>query len=119
MHIFYNGYGGTYARRYEGQIVRNAFLKVCLVLIFLNTIVEKTYLEITILHQFHDRKVLFKVPKICNANSWIENDPPPPSRLALFQKFIRFGTQILPLGCYDNLGTYGADNIILYITNGI
>ena len=36
------------------------------------------------------QKALFKVPKICNINFWIENDPP---TLALFQKFIR----ILPL----------------------
>ena len=33
--------------------------------------------EITILYQFHDQKALFKVPKICNINFWIENDPPP------------------------------------------
>ena len=33
--------------------------------------------EISILHQFHDQKALFKVPKICNINFWIENDPPP------------------------------------------
>ena len=56
----------------------DAFFKVCLVLIFLNTIVEKTYLEITILNQIHDRKALFEVPKICNINFWIENDPPLP-----------------------------------------
>ena len=33
--------------------------------------------EITVLYQFHDQKALFKVPKICNTNFWIENDPPP------------------------------------------
>ena len=60
--------------------------KVCLVLIFLNTIVEKNTLnpEITILYQFHAQKALLKVPKICNVNFWIENDPPPP--LELFRK---------------------------------
>ena len=40
--------------------------KVCLVLIFLNSIVEKTYPEITLLYQLHALKALFKVPKICN-----------------------------------------------------
>ena len=34
--------------------------------------------EITLLYQFHAQKALFKVPKICNINFWIENDPPPP-----------------------------------------
>ena len=68
--------------RYEGQIVlgfRSAFFKVCLVLIFFNTIVEKHTLnsEITLLNQFPAQKALFKVPKICNINFWIENDPPP------------------------------------------
>ena len=50
---------------------------VCVVLIFLNTIVEKHTLnpEITLLYQFHAQKALFKVPKICNINFWIENDP--------------------------------------------
>ena len=52
--------------------------------------------EITILYQFHDKKNLFKVPKIGNINFWIENDPPPP--LALFRKSIRFGSAALPLG---------------------
>ena len=33
--------------------------------------------EITILYQFHDQKALFKVPKICNINFWIETAPPP------------------------------------------
>ena len=32
---------------------------------------------------------------MCNINFWIENDHTPP--LALFQKFIRFGSRILPL----------------------
>ena len=40
--------------------------KVCLVLIYLNSIVEKTYPEITLLYQLHAQKALFKVPKICN-----------------------------------------------------
>ena len=90
--IFYDRYGCIYARRYDGQIVqgfRSAFFKVCLVLIFLNTIVgKKKHIlnpEITILYQFHAQKARFKVPKICNLNFWIENDPP---TLALFQKII-------------------------------
>ena len=82
MQFFYNGYSFIYARRYEGQIVegfRSAFLKVCLALIFLNTIVEKHTLnpEITLLNQFPARKALFKVPKTCNINFWIESNPPP------------------------------------------
>ena len=41
---------------------------------------------------------MFKVRKICNKNFWIENDnPPTPPPLALFEKFIRFGSGILPL----------------------
>ena len=55
-----------------------AFFKVCLVLIFLNTIVEKISPESTLLNQFHAQKVVFKVPKICNIKFWIENDPPSP-----------------------------------------
>ena len=31
--------------------------------------------EITLLNQFPAQKALFKVPKICNINLWIENDP--------------------------------------------
>ena len=31
----------------------------------------------TILYQFHDQKALFEVPKICNINFWIQNDPSP------------------------------------------
>ena len=70
--------------------------KVCLVLIFLNTILEKAFIlnsEITLLFQIRAQKALFKVPKIYNINFCIENDPPP---LELFQKFIRFGSGILP-----------------------
>ena len=66
---------------------------MCLVLIFLNTIVEKKHtlnLEITILYQFHDQKALFKVPKICSIIFWIENDPNPLTLL-------RFGSLTLPL----------------------
>ena len=37
--------------------------------------------EMTPLYQFHAQKALFKVPKICNINFGIENDPPPPSAL--------------------------------------
>ena len=52
--------------------------KVWIVLIFLNTMVEKHTLnpEITLLYQFHAQKALLKVPKICNINFLIENDPP-------------------------------------------
>ena len=59
---------------------RSAFFRVFLVLVVLNTIVEKHTLnpEITLLNQFHAQKALFKVPKICNINFWIENDPLPP-----------------------------------------
>ena len=82
-------------------MITRAFFKVYLVLTFLNTIVEKHTLnpEITILYQFHDQKALLKVPKICNINFWIENDLLP--LLALFLKFIRFGSRTLPLTlCY-------------------
>ena len=74
-----------------------AFFKVCLVLILLNTIVEKHTLnpEIALLYQFHAQKALFKVPKICNINFWIENCPSTP--LELSRKFIRFGAATLPL----------------------
>ena len=47
-------------------MITRAFFKVCLVLIYLNSIVEKTYPEITLLYQLHAQKALFKVPKICN-----------------------------------------------------
>ena len=50
--------------------------------------------EITLLYHFHAQKAPFKVPKICNINFWIEDDPPP---LALFRKFIRFCSLALPL----------------------
>ena len=46
----------------------------------INTIVEKTYPEpwnYSSFYQFHAQKALFKVPKICNINFWIENAPPP------------------------------------------
>ena len=36
----------------------------CLVLIFLNTILEKTNPEITLLYQFHAQQAQFKVSKI-------------------------------------------------------
>ena len=36
-------------------------------------------LNLLFLYQFHAQKALFKVPKICNINFWIENDPPTPS----------------------------------------
>ena len=69
-------------------------------MIFLNTIVEKHTLnpEITLLYRFHAQKYLFEVPKICNIDFFIENDPDPltPS-LGTFPKFIPFGAPILPL----------------------
>ena len=34
--------------------------------------------KFTLLYQFHAQKALFEVPKICNINFWIENDPHPP-----------------------------------------
>ena len=46
--------------------------------------------EITLLYQFHAQKALFVIPKNCNVNFWIENDPP--------KNIIRFGAAILPLG---------------------
>ena len=73
----------------------HAIFKVCLVLIFLNTIVEKTYPEINILYQFLAQKALFKALKFCNIIFFIENAPSLP--LALLQKFIRFGIFTLPL----------------------
>jgi len=77
-------------------MITRAFFKVCLVLIFLNTIVENpepwNYFCVSIScsksspnlqHKFLDWK-------------W----PPPPS-LVLFRKFIRFGSWTLPLEYYD------------------
>ena len=60
--------------------------------------------EITPLYQFHAQKALFKVPKICDINFWIENDHPPPSS-ARFQKIIRYGCRTLPLhsGIFANI----------------
>ena len=34
--------------------------------------------DITLLNQFHVQKALLKVPKICNINFWIENEPTSP-----------------------------------------
>ena len=73
---------------------------MCLVLIFSIQLLKKHTLnpEITILYQFHAQRALFKVPKICNINFWIENDPPPLSPpLELFQIIIQFGRGTLPL----------------------
>ena len=70
---------------FDNQIVqgfRSAFFKVRLVLIFPNTIVEKNIprtLNFLFLYQFHVRKALFKVPKICNINL-------PPTPLWTFSK---------------------------------
>ena len=61
-----------YARRYDGQYgFRGTFFKVCLVLIFLKTIVEKHTLnpEITILHQFHDQTRANCSRKVCEIES--------------------------------------------------
>ena len=78
-----------------------AFFKVYLVLIFVYTIVEKHSLnpEITLLYKCHAQKALFKIPKICNINFWVENDPSlgPRPHLEVFQKFIRFGSLARPL----------------------
>ena len=68
---------GTFPK--GGGGFRSASFKVCLVLIFLNTIVEKTYPEswnYSSCYKFHAQKALFKVPKICNINFWIEDEPP-------------------------------------------
>ena len=51
--------------------------------------------EFTLLYQFHAQKALFKVPKSCNIDFWIENDLPAP--LEPFRKFIRFGGSPLSL----------------------
>ena len=50
----------------------------------------------TLLSQFHAQKALLKVPKICNKNFWIENDPPLQFG-TFFRKYIRFGSWTLPL----------------------
>ena len=73
----------------EEELSKGVSFKVCLVLIFINTIVEKKHIlnpEINLLYQFHAQKALFTVPKNCKINIWIENAPPPP--LGLFQKLI-------------------------------
>ena len=65
-----------------------AFFKVCLVLIFLNTIVEKTYPEPW--NYYFASISCSKSPVLSSQNLlhifWIENDAPPPP-LPLFQKF--------------------------------
>ena len=63
-----------------------AFFKVCFVLIFLNTIVERIYPEITLLYQYHALQALLKVPKICNVIFTIENDTPPLPPFGTFLK---------------------------------
>ena len=59
---------------------------VCAVLPWLPPALESQTFDFTILimvmmmriiNQFHAQKDLFKVPKICNIDFWIENDPPP------------------------------------------
>ena len=45
--------------------------------------------------------------KICTINFWIGNDPPPlPPPSELFQKFIRFGRERLPLALEQKLPFY-------------
>ena len=80
------------------QIMRDTESAIVYFVFFSIQLLKKHTLnpEITTLYQFHAQKALFKVPKICNIDFWIENYPPP---LALFQKFIRFGSGILPLRC--------------------
>ena len=75
----------------------HAFFKVCLVLIFLNTIVEKTYPEPWIYSfciNFMLKKSCLKFPKSATWILGLKMTPPP---LALFKKFIRFDSGILPI----------------------
>ena len=79
LQIFYNGYGYIYARRYEGQIVWNActcLLQSVSCFDFSQYNCWKNIpwtLNLLFLYQFHAQKALFKVPKICNINFWIED----------------------------------------------
>ena len=98
LQFFCNGYGCIYAGKYECQIVWNAFFKVCLVLIFLNTTVEKAYPG----QHWNDSFVSISCSispvwssKMCIINFWNENDHPPPF-LEAFRKFIRFGVVTHP-----------------------
>ena len=80
----------------DSEVPSSKCVLIVIVIVILNIIVEKAYtLNPEILHQFSAQKALFKVPKICHINFWIENDPPP---LELSQKFIRFGTFTRPFG---------------------
>ena len=93
LQFFYNGYGHIYARRHRPDSIS----WYQLISVNINTIVKKTYPEpwkYSSFYQFHAQKALFKVPKICNINFWVENDPPP--LLGLLQKLIWFDSGILP-----------------------
>ena len=76
------------------------FFKGCLVMIFLNTIVEKHTLnpEITLLYRFHAQKYLFEVPKICNIDFFLLKMTPTPSPppLELFQNSSHLVHQSFP-----------------------
>ena len=55
--------------------------------------IQKCLLQSVFCFDF-SQKALFKVPKVCNTNFLIVNDPRP---YALFRKFIRFGSRNLSL----------------------
>ena len=75
---------------------------------FLIQLLKKTYPEPwNSFHQFYAQKALFKVPKICNINFLIENNPPP--FLELFRKYFRFGSIIRLLVLQTSLFTFSAE----------
>ena len=82
--FFYYGYGCIYARRYEVKIEWNAGSCLlqsgsCFDYSQYNCWKNIPWtLNLLFLYQIHAQKALFKVPKICNINFWIENDPPTP-----------------------------------------
>ena len=61
----------------QSGMTTRALLNLCLVLIFLNSIVHKTHTlnpEVALLYQFHAEK-----PEVCSVmNFRIDNDPPAP-----------------------------------------
>ena len=80
-------------------MTNRAFVKVFLVLIFLKTIVEKTYPEdlnpeLLFCINFMLKKPCLKFPKSATKIFGLKIITPPP--LALFRKFIRFGSLTLP-----------------------
>ena len=99
--FFYNGYGCIYARRYDGQIVWNActwFPEICVIHGNTKLLLKKhtrnpeswNYSLVSI----HAQKPCLKSQNLqYKFLDW--KWPPPP--LALYQKFIRFGSQTLPL----------------------